>query len=46
MGGAYEFTKAASANLRKKDDSWNPAIGGFIGGAILGSMAFNRKFVK
>ncbi|KAI9884278.1 MAG: hypothetical protein M1823_003933 [Watsoniomyces obsoletus] len=36
MGSAFEFTKAASANLREKDDSWNPAIGGFVGGAILG----------
>ncbi len=36
MGGAYEFAKTASANLRRKDDSWNPAIGGFFGGATLG----------
>lgn len=36
MGGAYEFAKCASANLRRKDDSWNPAIGGFFAGSMLG----------
>ncbi|KAI9717371.1 MAG: hypothetical protein M1812_004723 [Candelaria pacifica] len=36
MGGTYEFAKTASANLREKDDSWNPTIGGFLGGAMLG----------
>lgn len=36
MGGAFEFTRLASANLREKDDSWNPAIGGFFGGAVAG----------
>ena len=36
MGGAYEFTRMASANLREKDDSLNPAIGGFLAGSILG----------
>lgn len=35
-GGAYGFAKAAAANLREKDDSWNPAIGGFLSGAVLG----------
>ncbi|KAF6219371.1 hypothetical protein HO133_005197 [Letharia lupina] len=29
-GGTYGFAKAAAANLREKDDSWNPAIGGFL----------------
>lgn len=36
MGGTYEFAKIASANLREKDDSWNPAIGGFLAGSIMG----------
>lgn len=36
MGGTYEFARVASANLREKDDSWNPAIGGFLAGAVLG----------
>jgi hypothetical protein len=36
MGGAYEFSKTASANLRQKNDTWNEAIGGFFGGSILG----------
>lgn len=36
MGGTYEFSKLASANLREKDDSWNSAIGGFLAGSIMG----------
>ncbi|MCJ1378027.1 hypothetical protein MMC17_001123 [Xylographa soralifera] len=36
MGGTYEFSKLASANLREKDDSWNTAIGGFLAGSVLG----------
>ncbi|KAL1303260.1 hypothetical protein AAFC00_006674 [Neodothiora populina] len=36
MGGAYEFAKCASANLRRKDDAVNPAIGGFFAGSMLG----------
>lgn len=36
MGGAYEFTKCASANLREKEDTLNPTIGGFVAGSMLG----------
>lgn len=36
MGGAYEFSKCASANLREKDDALNSAIGGFFSGTMLG----------
>lgn len=36
MGGAYMFTKDAAANLRKKDDSYNSAIGGAFAGSMLG----------
>ena len=36
MGGAYEFFKTAAANLRKKNDTYNEAIGGFFGGSIAG----------
>lgn len=36
MGGTYEFTKLASANLREKDDSLNSALGGFLAGGVLG----------
>jgi len=36
MGGTYEFTKFASANLREKNDSLNPALGGLVAGSILG----------
>ena len=35
-GAAHGFGRAAAANLREKDDSWNPAIGGFLSGAIVG----------
>ena len=35
-GAAHGFGTAAAANLREKDDSWNPAIGGFLSGAIVG----------
>ncbi|KAF8250153.1 hypothetical protein K440DRAFT_597600 [Wilcoxina mikolae CBS 423.85] len=37
MGGSYMFVRNAAANLREKEDSWNPAIGGFVAGAILGT---------
>ncbi|KAL8915498.1 MAG: hypothetical protein Q9171_000063 [Xanthocarpia ochracea] len=36
IGGGYEFARVAAANLREKDDAWNPAIGGFVGGSIVG----------
>jgi len=36
VGGGYEFARCASANLRQKDDAINTAIGGFVGGAVLG----------
>lgn len=36
VGGTYEFTRSASANLRERDDSLNTAIGGFLAGSILG----------
>jgi len=36
VGGTYEFTRFASANLREKEDSLNTAIGGFLAGSVLG----------
>ena len=36
MGGSYSFAKAASANLREKDDWVNPTIGGLFAGMVLG----------
>jgi len=36
MGGTFGFVHAASANLRKKDDAWNNAIGGFAAGLAPG----------
>ena len=36
MGGTFEFARIAAANLREKEDSWNPAIGGFFAGGIAG----------
>lgn len=36
VGGVYQFSAYAAANLRQKDDHWNTAIGGFLAGAIAG----------
>ncbi|GAB1317508.1 NADH-ubiquinone oxidoreductase 21.3 kDa subunit [Madurella fahalii] len=36
VGGVYEFTRAASANLREKEDHYNEAISGFLAGAVMG----------
>jgi len=36
MGGTYEFTRYACANLRERDDSFNTTIGGFLAGSVLG----------
>ncbi|SPO05206.1 related to NADH-ubiquinone oxidoreductase 21.3 kDa subunit [Cephalotrichum gorgonifer] len=34
--GALGFTHAAAANIREKDDAWNAAIAGGVGGSIAG----------
>ncbi|KAL1959885.1 hypothetical protein VTO42DRAFT_1030 [Malbranchea cinnamomea] len=39
MGGAYEFVKTASANLREKEDHWNSVWGGFAAGSMIGLRA-------
>lgn len=36
VAGTFQFTSIAAANLREKDDFINDAIGGFLGGAVLG----------
>ena len=36
MGATYGFSKSAAANLRETDDTWNPAIAGFLAGSIAG----------
>lgn len=36
MGFAYAFTKNVTANIREKDDAWNPATGGFFAGSLIG----------
>jgi len=36
VGGVYEFSRNAAANLREKEDHYNEAIGGFLAGSILG----------
>lgn len=36
VGGAFEFTRAAAANLREKNDPYNTAIGGFAAGSLMG----------
>jgi hypothetical protein len=32
----YQFTKDATANLRKKDDIYGEALAGFMGGSVVG----------
>ena len=36
VGGAYDFTRAAAANLREKEDWVNNGIGGLFAGATMG----------
>ncbi|KAL8975056.1 MAG: hypothetical protein Q9197_000719 [Variospora fuerteventurae] len=36
IGGTFEFARVAAANLREKEDAYNPAIGGFFAGGIVG----------
>lgn len=36
IGGTFGFIRSASANLREKDDHWNPTIAGFFAGAVGG----------
>ena len=36
MGGTYAFISTASANLRQKNDPYNPGLGGFFAGALVG----------
>lgn len=36
VGGTFELSKNASANLRQKNDHYNSAVGGFLAGSILG----------
>ncbi|KAI0404109.1 hypothetical protein F4802DRAFT_607708 [Xylaria palmicola] len=36
LATVYSFSKDAAANLRQKDDTFNTAIGSFLGGATLG----------
>lgn len=45
MGGAYEFTRTAAANLRESNDSYNEAIGGFFSGAMLGIRCQSTPFL-
>lgn len=36
MGGTYAFVSTAAANLRQKNDAYNPGLGGFFAGALVG----------
>lgn len=36
VGGVFEFSRVAMANLREKNDAYNTAVGGFLGGATFG----------
>ncbi|KAL8970629.1 MAG: hypothetical protein Q9183_001425 [Haloplaca sp. 2 TL-2023] len=44
IGGSYEFTRTAAANLREKNDAYNNAIGGLFGGAVVGLQPQFRSF--
>ena len=35
-GAFYGFGTTATANLREKDDWINDAVGGFLGGSVMG----------
>jgi len=37
VGGGYMFVRVAAANLRSVEDAWNPALGGLVAGAIMGT---------
>ncbi|KLU85061.1 hypothetical protein MAPG_04093 [Magnaporthiopsis poae ATCC 64411] len=45
VGGVFEFSKTASANLRQKQDHYNTAIGGFLGGSILGMRSMRMPMI-
>ena len=36
MGATFGFSESAAANLRERDDMWNPTIAGFLAGSIAG----------
>ncbi|KAF2466741.1 uncharacterized protein BDR25DRAFT_305958 [Lindgomyces ingoldianus] len=36
VGAFYQFSRDSAANLRSKEDAYNEAIGGFMGGAVVG----------
>ena len=36
MGGSYSFVRAATCNLRERNDAWNSFYGGLTAGAIAG----------
>jgi hypothetical protein len=44
MGAAFEFTEAAVANRRRKDDALNGVVGGYAAGFLAGirGMSFNK----
>ncbi|CAK7208716.1 hypothetical protein SCUCBS95973_000196 [Sporothrix curviconia] len=36
VGGVFEFSRVATANLRQKNDAYNTAVGGFLAGSVFG----------
>jgi hypothetical protein len=36
VGAAYQFTKDATSNLRRKDDCYSEAVAGFVAGTGIG----------
>src|SRR4051794_6197224 len=46
MGGTYAFVSTASANLRQKNDAYNPGLGGFFAGALVGLRSTSNAYRK
>ena len=46
VGALYQFSRDSAANLRRKEDAYNEAIGGFLGGSVLGlaSMSYVASY--
>ncbi|ERT02671.1 NADH:ubiquinone oxidoreductase 21.3kD subunit 21.3b [Sporothrix schenckii 1099-18] len=36
VGGVFEFSRTAMANLRQKNDAYNTAVSGFLAGSVFG----------
>ena len=37
VGGAFAYADATAANMRRKEDGWNGAVGGCAAGLVVGA---------